>query len=411
MNHTTHSKREKVYDEIESLQLFSSFVRQFISKPDTPSVLMTKIYHVHCIIQAEGGFERIFTLDLWDRLSEEYASVVETLDSSLFDFTCEHILPFLLAKNFSCDALAYRSFSQFAIRSIFDQKTNSCFFRQKDNEKFIAILFKSAVNITDSNLVQIDQRGRSKGKIKPEKIFQHNFCSPQPLETAEEGLSFCSEISLPFQQVCPHPIQEEFIGPEMYLKFCEQIPKEFRFASCYDGLSKLTQGEMKYLIPKIQTIDHPIKLTGREEELGLASVRINLGPARVEWMCVERSDVNKLREIILKSAKIDIFKRGSKFFDDLYFCLANKVSVAKFIQYPGQAVITNSGTFFWQNFDGPTKFVHWNFLTEDKYAFEDLCNKSVQNECLLQFSPFDTTNLLRNIQQKPSSHCTDEALQ
>jgi len=411
MNPTPLSKREKVYDEIESLQLFSSFVRQFISQPDISSVLLTKIYHLYCIIQAEGGFERIFTFDLWNKLSEEYASVVETFDSSLFDFTCEHLLSFLIAQHYNWDALAHRPFSQFVVKPIFDQKTHSCFFGQKESDKFIAILFKFALNTTESNLVQIDQQKLQKGKTKPEKISQNNFYSSGLMDEIEEALSFCSEFNLPFQHSPSAPIQEEFIAPELYLKYSKQIPKEFCFASCYDGLSKLTVEEMKYMVPRIETISYPVKLAGREEQLGLASVRINLGPARVEWMCVERSDVNKLRELILKSAKIDIFKQGNKFFDDFYFCLANKVSVAKFVQYPGQAVITNSGTFFWQNIDGPSTIVHWNFLSQEKYNIEDLCNKSVQSECLLQFSPFETYGLLSRIQQKRSSHCSDEAFQ
>jgi hypothetical protein len=400
---------EIVYDRIEDCSLYSQFLRQYSGKADRNGSLLTKIWQVNCIIDCEGGFEFIEKHDQWNRLAEKYGEITNTLGMSFFEFVIEYNLPFILAKYYKQEILGSFSYSQLFSHLIEDRKTASICFMERDTKKVVAVVFKNALDQDSGLTIQNDEDNifvsslTAKREVEVnQKVKQETFNLTEWVKRTE----IADSINIETFQIETQLFDERILKAEEYLKYSEKIPYDFRFASCSDTLHKIPEETLRRFLPKLLTISSPTRVYGQEEPMRFSSVYINIGPAPVEWSVISETEIAKIREIFLEDKKVDIFKRNVKLFEDFYYCIAKQRSIKRFIQEVNQGVVISSGTYFWQNFLGPTKMVQWNFCREEMDEIKQVWEKTRLDSILLQESQLNFKIFARSILSQPSKHCT-----
>jgi hypothetical protein len=406
MDHCFISAREDIYCSIENMQKFARFVRHYCGPSLDDGNKQREAWQVWQLIRSVGGFEYVFTNDLWNELEIKYSCLVEHLSEPLFESACKWTLANFAAKNLKRPLDNCASLGLFLNRPKFNSELNAVVYSEKYGQDFTALM----INIDELNKSQLRMYAR---QLETESHLIESDSDLMKITCDHQG-NATTLISLKKSKPSSHPHRSHHrkaLTAKDYHQLTATIPREYKFASCQDGLSFLDTDNSNQFAPKLKDATDLMGTTGTENPMRLASGIINLGPNEIEWCCVSAANVPRLRKAIFDDHKVDILSPQSNFKEDFYYCIANKVPVSKFIQEPFKTVVINSGTYYWQKFIGKTRFVEWNFCPLDLHSLSNVHTKSQINNYLGIPNEINAIDFFGAMSSSGSIHLPDDSSQ
>lgn len=404
MQDRSNARHEDIYNSIENMQKFARFIRSYCGPVLEDGNKQREAWHVWRLIKSVGGFEYVFTNDLWDDLENRYASLAEQLNMPLFESACKWTLANFIFKHMKKPLDDPSGLGELLVRPRLDSSLNSFVYADKNRQRFTALRMKMD-DLTKSQLrMYVRQLETESLMIESDTDLVNIICEGQ----GHFNYSKHSKTQQGISNLANDLIQKQLCSND-YQQLSSSISSEYKFASCFDGLSFLDINEMSQNVPKLTEVTSSLKTSGTEKPMRLAATYINLGPNEIEWCCVSDSNVPNLRKLIFADRKADILSENYHLKEDFYYLTANEIPVSKFIQEPFEVVVLNSGTFYWQKFIGKTRIIEWNYCPLDHQSLSNLYAKWQINNCLGNRNAINAIALFRQLANANSIHMPENS--
>ena len=133
--------------------------------------------------------------------------------------------------------------------------------------------------------------------------------------------------------------------------YCQTKQDILRF--CRKAIPGMTSPQMYIKVPGVWTAAH-------EENNQFRSVNVNHGPGPCEWAGVAAEHVPRLRQLVLETHNIDIYKEEGRWMPPLEYMIEHKVPVITGMQNAGDAITVGIGCIHWVYSRGRTCCSAWN---------------------------------------------------
>jgi hypothetical protein len=134
----------------------------------------------------------------------------------------------------------------------------------------------------------------------------------------------------------------------------------------------MTTPQMFIKVPGVWTAAH-------EENNQFRSINVNHGPGPCEWAGVAARHVPRLRQLILSSHNIDIYKEEGRWMPPLDYMIQHKIPVITGIQEEGDCIMVGIGCVHWVYSRGRTCCSAWNIGDLSFDMFEAAFRRSDDN--------------------------------
>ena len=160
---------------------------------------------------------------------------------------------------------------------------------------------------------------------------------------------FCSHLDLLPEDKWRHQHAElRKLPPWLYCQTNEDL---LRF--CRKPIPGMTSPQMYVKVPGVWTAAH-------EENNQFRSVNVNHGPGPCEWAGIASKHTPRLRELVLASHNIDIYKEEGRWVPPLDYLIQHKIPVITGMQNKSDLILVGIGCVHWVYSCGRATCTAWN---------------------------------------------------
>ena len=186
----------------------------------------------------------------------------------------------------------------------------------------------------------------------------------------EKTRKFCSHLDIVSKHNCDWSKQLNELSKLPSWMYCQT--KDDILHLLRKQIPGMTTPQMFIKVPGVWTAAH-------EENNQFRSVNVNHGPGPCEWAGVAAKHVPRLRQLVLETHSIDIYKEEGRWMPPLDYMIKHKIPVIAGIQEAGDAIMVGIGCVHWVYSRGKTCCSAWNIGDLSFDMFEAAFRRSDDN--------------------------------